>query len=71
MYGAFHVPRLWQWVEYHRATHGIDRFHLYDAGGVDAALMAKLDPHVRSGLMSVTDISDVQRFDTWYAQVGG
>ena len=69
MYGTFHLHRLWQWVEYHRLTHGIDLFHLYDAGGVDEALMATLDPHVRSGLMTVTDISGVNRFDTWYAQV--
>eukprot|EP00271_Cylindrocystis_brebissonii_P015469 TRINITY_DN38370_c0_g1_i1.p1 TRINITY_DN38370_c0_g1~~TRINITY_DN38370_c0_g1_i1.p1 ORF type:complete len:472 (+),score=55.41 TRINITY_DN38370_c0_g1_i1:424-1839(+) len=69
MFGEFHVYRTYQFLEFHRVLHGVDLFHIYNNGGIDAELMTLLGPHIQAGRMTITDVSAVDAFETWYAQV--
>lgn len=66
IHGGIRAERFLEWVEYHRAAHGVDLFHMYDAGGLDDALLARLKPYVDAGAMTITDARTVGAYDTHY-----
>lgn len=65
IYGHIQNERLLEWIEYHRVTHGVDFFHLYDAGGVDQTLRLRLKPYMSAKVMDVRDAREINKFETW------
>ncbi|CAI5473323.1 unnamed protein product [Closterium sp. Yama58-4] len=69
IYGQFNSLRVLEWVVYHQQGHGVDLFHMYDAGGMGEPIMRTLGPFIREGQMTVTDVTEVDEFETWFGQV--
>ncbi|CAI5992581.1 unnamed protein product [Closterium sp. NIES-65] len=69
IYGQFNSLRVLEWVVYHQRGHGVDLFHMYDAGGMGEPIMRTLGPFIKAGQMTVTDVTEVDEFETWFGQV--
>ncbi|GJP53694.1 hypothetical protein CLOM_g12850, partial [Closterium sp. NIES-68] len=69
IYGKFNSLRVLEWVVYHQQGHGVDLFHMYDAGGMGEPIMKTLSPFIRAKQMTVTDVTEVDEFETWFGQV--
>ncbi|CAI5459863.1 unnamed protein product [Closterium sp. Yama58-4] len=69
IYGQFNSLRVLEWVVYHQQGHGVDLFHMYDAGGMGEPIMRTLAPFIRAEQMTVTDVTEVDEFETWFGQV--
>ncbi|CAI5533706.1 unnamed protein product [Closterium sp. Naga37s-1] len=71
IYGQFNSLRVLEWVVYHQQGHGVDLFHMYNAGGMGEPIMRTLGPFIKEGQMTVTDVTEVDEFETWFGQVRG
>ncbi|CAI5533700.1 unnamed protein product [Closterium sp. Naga37s-1] len=69
IYGQFNSLRVLEWVVYHQQGHGVDLFHMYNAGGMGEPIMRTLGPFIKEGQMTVTDVTEVDEFETWFGQV--
>lgn len=70
IYGDISEAHFVEWLEFHRVTHGVDYFHIYDAGGINPSLRAKLKPYLSARMMTITDVRAINQFETWlYAQL--
>eukprot|EP00271_Cylindrocystis_brebissonii_P002894 TRINITY_DN13651_c0_g1_i2.p1 TRINITY_DN13651_c0_g1~~TRINITY_DN13651_c0_g1_i2.p1 ORF type:complete len:497 (-),score=54.21 TRINITY_DN13651_c0_g1_i2:717-2207(-) len=65
IYGEINEERFMEWIEYHQITHGIDYFHLYDAGGITPSLRARLKPYINGRMMTITVVREINQFETW------
>jgi len=63
--GKVDETRFMQWFDFHRATHKVDYFQIYDAGGVHESLLRRLEPYIRRGvrlrLRHARRLQDLQR----------
>lgn len=70
IYGAVHAGRIREWMLFHERMHGVDRFVMYDAGGVDAAVREAFQPWAAAGRLEVVDIRGTTKYETWlFSQV--
>ncbi|CAI5488675.1 unnamed protein product [Closterium sp. Naga37s-1] len=71
MFGAISPRALSEWLHFHRLLLPVDRFVLYDAGGVanHADVSSAVQPWVRAGVVEVVGFEESTQYDVWsYAQ---
>ncbi|CAI5987749.1 unnamed protein product, partial [Closterium sp. NIES-65] len=71
MFGAISPRALTEWLHFHRLLLPVDRFVLYDAGGVvdHADVSSAVQPWVRAGVVEVVGFEESTQYDVWsYAQ---
>lgn len=69
--GSIHQDWVRHWLVYHLSImDGHAHFFFYNAGGITQEGRAMLDPFVKAGIVTITNVIDDQLYPTWYrAQV--
>ncbi|XP_021745535.1 galactan beta-1,4-galactosyltransferase GALS3-like [Chenopodium quinoa] len=67
LFGDLSPQRIREWIAYHVRLFGTkSHFVFYDAGGIHPEVMDVLQPWIELGFVTVHDVKDQERFDTFY-----
>ncbi|KAG5516149.1 hypothetical protein RHGRI_037008 [Rhododendron griersonianum] len=67
LFGNISPQRVREWLAYHARLFGTrSHFVMYDAGGVEEAVMEVLRPWMEKGFVSLHDVREQERFDGYY-----
>ena len=65
LFGRANAQRVLEWLLLNLRGHRVAHFHLYDAGAVDGAMLAALQPW--SEHLEVTDVRETVKYQSWAA----